>query len=159
MTNEFTVFWSFDNGKTLEHIGYEKLDENGNHVYKRRSMDTKELRKDWTLGMLTDNQGNAKFYRFPYIVKADDTPQKNKIYADSSIFEFRYAGSFLCIGYFYFDKLELRYKIQLIMTKTFKDLEKKDFPKQKLYFDCLIMKNFRIIGTIQEDKHLLEDGE
>lgn len=140
--NEFIVYWSFDNGKTLEHIGYEKLDNNGNYVFKRINTDTKELRKDWHLGMITDNQGNAKFYRFPHIGKTDI--EGDKIYADSSIVEWIHQKN-TYRGYFSFNKTYLRYEVCVFDGG---DIQAVD------YF-YLGHNRFKIIGTLQEDKHLL----
>jgi len=149
--SEFKVYWSFDDGRTLEHIGYEKLDENGNYVFKRVNIDTKELRKDWHLGMLTNNQGDAKFYRFPYIGKTDI--EDNKIYADSSIFEFDYDSLIGIVsyrklkGFFYFELKTLSYRIKLMHPLFFRG---KDF--NDLLYHNRSMSNFKIIDTLQENK-------
>jgi len=140
--NEFIVFWSFDNGKTLEHVGYEKLDVNGNYVFKRINTDTKELRKDWHLGMLTDNQGNAKFYRFPHIGKTDI--EGNKIYAECSIVEFMVLDC-RYMGFFTYNARLLRY-----------ELEVSEFGNSE-YSNSI--RDLKVKGTLQEDKHLLREGK
>ncbi len=83
---ENIVYRSFDGGKTKEKIGFERLSIDGNWEYLRFSVVQQKLRKDWTLGTITDNQGNAKFYRYPYIGIRDK--EGEKIYADSSLVEY-----------------------------------------------------------------------
>ena len=143
--NEFIVYQSFDDGKTLEVAGYEKLDENGNYTYARVGRDV------YQLGMITDNQGNARFYRFPYIGKTDI--EGNKIYADSSIVELNFKPRFdietteYVIGFFTFCTKELRYVIKVLNKHLF----------DTLYYDEYTILNLKIIDTLQENKlELLE---
>jgi len=140
--NEYVVFWSFDSGKTLEHIGYEKLDDDGNYVFKRINTDTKELRKDWHLGMITDNQGNAKFYRFPFIGKTDI--EGEKIYADSSIVEFATNDLGWQKGYFTYNENGLNYQFN-----------SKD---GALLTDWMEIRSLKVIGTLQENPELLGEN-
>ena len=160
--NEFIVFWSFDNGKTLEHVGYEKLDNDGNYVFKRINTDTKELRKDWHLGMITDNQGNAKFYRFSHIGKTDDTPDKNKIYDDCSIVEFTLSlgvKNFSVVGYFQKNELTLSYQIKVIKQAYIGD-DNYNIGADVLQYITYMneISNLKVIGTIQENKELLNES-
>jgi len=86
----------------------------------------------------------------PYIGKTDDTPEKNKIYADCSIVEFQYYdGEDVknLTGYFYYCNEEMQYEIEII---------KGDENSGKFDFFNLI--GLRIIGTLQQDKHLLKDN-
>ena len=85
-----------------------------------------------------------------YIGKTDDTPQKNKIYADCSIVEFdrlTLFGDFdkKQIGVFRYCSETLRY---VLVTK--------DTNLTTGYVRGI--KNIKVIGTIQEDKHLLTGG-
>jgi len=81
------------------------------------------------------------FDTFDYIGKKDINDKK--IYADSSIVEFEWDGKYL--GYFSFDKEELRYKIEIL-----------EHPKKMMFrtfdFDQYSITNLKIIDTIQENK-------
>jgi len=87
---------------------------------------------------------------FPYIGKTDDTPEQNKIYADCSVFEFEYLtddGWVKLSGYFSFDDIDLRYEVNVLKDITFVSLS--------FYEDRF--RNLKVIGTLQEDKHLMGD--
>lgn len=78
---------------------------------------------------------------FPYIGKTDDTEEKNKIYAECSIVEFDFIGVSRK-GYFKYDNQLLRYIINV--NGIFYE------------YDNDIMKNLKVIGTIQENPEPLE---
>jgi hypothetical protein len=87
----------------------------------------------------------------------------NKIYADSSIVEFKlitergFTGSFkyghgfvkskTLRGFFTWNDIDLRYEI---------DIQKGQMPYVCLNYDDINMEGFKVIGTLQEHKHLLE---
>jgi hypothetical protein len=75
-----------------------------------------------------------------YIGKTDDTPNKNKIYADCSIVEFEYIGSsgiFKDIGYFTYNVLDCRYQVNTKNTS--------------FGYDRFLFKNLKVIGNIFEN--------
>ena len=82
------------------------------------------------------------------LVKTDDTPEKNKIYADSSVFEFSFEVGHIekMQGYFTFNNRDLSFEIVVINNKI-PIISYSTFFKQ--------IKNLKVIGTLQQDKHLL----
>ena len=97
----------------------------------------------------------SRFTIHQYIGKTDDTPEQNKIYADSSIVEFNYVDKLqpttddksnnkTIRGYFKYCNESLRYYI--IDLKA----------KETIYFwTGYTEKNLKVIGTLQENKELL----
>ena len=90
-------------------------------------------------------------------VKRFVTPEQNKIYADCSIVEFDFKfgdtmESIKLIGYFHFCEDRLRY---IIRIKRIKNLEYVLYTR-KIYIKSNVQKmsNFKVIGTLQKDKHL-----
>jgi len=89
-----------------------------------------------------------KFSIHNYIGKTDDTPENNKIYADCSIVEFEYGNiKNKLIGVFTFNIDELRYEIDIYNNTSYSCLN----------YDFEDMQNFKVIGTLQQNKHLLKD--
>lgn len=86
---------------------------------------------------------SAHLQAFTYIGKTDDTPSQNKIYADSSIVQFEYKGE-IHNGYFVWCEKHLGYKIELFTGLT-----------RRLISE---IKNLKVIGTLQQVNHLLEDN-
>jgi len=84
-----------------------------------------------------------------YIGKTDDTPEKNKIYADCSIVEFENMSE-KQIGVFIYSNSISGYKIRM---------SKKDTWDEWLNINYNDMKNFKVIGTLQQDKHLLKESK
>ena len=82
---------------------------------------------------------------FQYIGKTDDTPEKNKIYAEATVVEFDYRDSvysFTEKGYFFYDCEKLVYKIK---TK-----------RGAFNFVEHSIKNLKVVGTLQENPELME---
>lgn len=65
MKIKFKVFSKSHSDEDILLVGYEQLNENGDWEYKR------ELRDEYILGTISDNQGNVKFIREPYVGKDD----------------------------------------------------------------------------------------
>ena len=148
MENIFTVYQSFDDGKTLELAGYEALNDDGNYIYRRVNLSTKQLRPDWQLGMITDNQGNAKFYRYRDIGLKDinDKP----IYADSSICKIewrdnRYSNLKREFGYFSHNKE--KHCLEFIITIDTLPIKRINFIQ---HIDFIV--SLEIIDTKQKNK-------
>jgi len=87
------------------------------------------------------NRDDKKELEILFAIGKDDI-NGNKIYADSSICMLERSKS---IGTFFFDKKYLRYKFAFNGDKDV-SLPMNDFEKDT---------DFKIIGTLQEDKHLL----
>ena len=90
----------------------------------------------------------GRFTILPYIGKTDI--EDNKIYADYSIVEFRIKFKGVFKGHFWWNKITLRYMIEIYREDGFKTLVEFNFQE---------MDQFKIIGTIQENKHLLGDED
>ena len=89
---------------------------------------------------------------FNYIGKTDINDKK--IYADCSIFEFDlglYSKRRKGLGYFQWNEDLLRYEILVINSNEAKC-------EPLLEFNPFLQGKFNIIGTIQQDKHLLGVG-
>lgn len=78
MEIEFKVYQRFSENEKFNHIGFERLNKQGNWEYKRNK------REGWTLGTISDNQGNAEFKRMQFTNKLC---QNQKVY-NGDIFEF-----------------------------------------------------------------------
>lgn len=103
---------------------------------------------------------DIKIKTFPYIGKTDI--DSNKIYADSSIVEFDVIQNCHCnileiececvpnkrIGYFSYNENRLCYEL---LAKSFKDW------KRIFIFDRDTISNLKVIGNLQQHKHLLGD--
>ena len=92
-------------------------------------------------GILKTNHNRFKL--FMGIGKTDI--EGNKIYADSSIIEWEHQEN-IYRGYFTFNKKYLRYEV---ITK---DHQSKPIAIEFFYLEH---NGFKIIGTLQEDKHLI----
>ena len=75
------------------------------------------------------------------LIKTDDTPEQNKIYADCSIVEFDFKDKKLQ-GLFRYSKMRLSYVIEDMHNDM-----------GEMVYDGL-QTNFKVIGTLQKDKHL-----
>ena len=81
------------------------------------------------------------------IGKTDDTPEQNKIYADSSIVELVDFVNNRFIGYFVYDNKSLGYKLKITSDSLY-----------EFYTEMEYISNLKVIGTLQEDKYLLGDN-
>jgi len=127
-------------------------DENDKRFY---SFNLKELYDEGCETVLSsDSKHLGKYNVFPYdgmgifnyIDKTDI--DGNKIYADCSIVEFEYISE-KQIGVFIYSNSISGYKIRV---------SKKDTWDEWLNINYNDMKNFKVIGTLQQDKHLLKDN-
>lgn len=57
MQIEFKIYQKYTNSEDFTHVGFERLNEQGNWEFLRNGRDT------WLLGTISDNQGNAEFKR------------------------------------------------------------------------------------------------
>ena len=80
-------------------------------------------------------------------IKTDDTPERNKIYASCSILEIKYGffGRHKASGVVIYDKKTAMHVINCKVGGVL------DFRETDLK-----IKNLKVIGTLQQDKHLLE---
>jgi len=90
---------------------------------------------------------------FWYIGKTDI--EDNKIYADCSIVEFLIQEEqgkpyIKCKGFFHYEEFLLSNVVRIFQQDGFKEWYIKTYDKD-------MMTDFKIIGTLQEDKHLLVD--
>jgi len=90
---------------------------------------------------------------FNYIGKTDDTPEKNKIYADCSIVEFEIDDSVELVGekvrgIFSYSKEYLSYRIRI---------SRPDMWDEWISFGRADIKNFKVIGSLQMNKELLHE--
>lgn len=60
MEIEFKVYQRFSKEDKYVHVGFERINKDGNWEY------TRNRRLGWLLGVITDNQGNAEFKRMQY---------------------------------------------------------------------------------------------
>ena len=125
--NEFIVY----DGDEL--IGYEYLLEDGRRVFVLKNEGIERL------GTITEPY-DRPLLRYPYIGKTDI--EGNKIYADSSIVEFSTNDLGWQKGYFSYNENGLNYQFN-----------SKD---GALLTDWMEIKNLKIIGTLQENKELLD---
>ena len=97
--------------------------------------------------------GEEKRFLFPHDVELFYCIRKtdkdgSKIYADCSIVEFEYKDNvfrFSDKGYFKFNELDLCFTV---------------VTKETVYkFDRFIFTNLKVIGTLQQDKHLLGEAK
>ena len=91
-----------------------------------------------------------------YIGKTDI--EGNKIYADSSIVEFNMSGSkknFKATGFFTFNKKNLSY--EFVCFKI--DKKKLNSCRYDIDWRNAYKDTFKIIGTLQEDKHLIGESD
>lgn len=127
--NEFIV-WDSEYNKFIswEDVAFTK-DKNDDFIIIMKEIDE------------TTSEGR-NFQTFNYIGLKDIN--NKKIYADSSIIEFR-EDKDLGYGYFTYDFIKLRYIIKVISSnEIYNNLE--------LPYESSIMKNIKIIDTIQENK-------
>jgi len=94
------------------------------------------------------------------LIKTDDTDEHNKIYADSSIFEFDCADE-KAIGYFIYDEYSLSYVIVSNLSKEKIDslslCHNVSFNKENnIIYQAYKQGSFEVIGTLQEKPELLK---
>jgi len=121
-----------------------------------------ELMQDEHMTLIFDSDGTMRvldydvdetptemeFETFNYIGKTDI--EGKKIYADSSIVEFRF-DDFLYKGYFVYNTITLRYDVRTYHKHT---------NSYELYtYDIDAMSDFKIIDTLQENPELLKDNQ
>lgn len=70
MEIEFKVYQRFSKDENFKHVGFERINNDGNWEYKRNG------RNEWLLGIITDNHRNAEFKRFQFINKIDINNEK-----------------------------------------------------------------------------------
>lgn len=85
------------------------------------------------------------------LVIRDDTPERNKIYADYSIIEFNLKQDenlFTLRGFFFYDKTSLQYAIRSPYNKRFDNVFRANQNN---------ISNIKVIGNLLQHKHLLAE--